>query len=276
MLLLFFFLLLYSLSFSEDVVVARVDGRIITKSEFVDIFNFYWKEVLHLSPKKPTLEDKKLFLYEYIKGLIVEDLSDKMGIRIEEKELVKRLKRWGRRKPSQEILSMARRELLVEKLTERLSRDVVVTENEIRTYYLLNKREFYYPNQVKLLRVLVDSRERARKVYKQLKRGRNIHPAPGVRVGRERWYSIQALPKRVRRRLFPYRVGVVSKPIKLETGYLILKITDKRKAGLLPLEEVREKVRKKLLKIKRQEVLREWFKHALKNYRLEIYLKNLE
>ncbi|WP_457599770.1 peptidyl-prolyl cis-trans isomerase [Hydrogenivirga sp.] len=273
---LLFLLLLVSVSFSGQVIVAKVDGHIITKEEFEKLFRFYWKEMLHFSPKRYTFEDKKLFLLEYVKGLIVEDVADRMNLKVSDEEVMRRLRQWGRKKPDPRLVELVRRELLLETLENKLVSDSPVTEGEIEAYYLLNKREFYYPNQVKLLRVVVDSKKRALRVYRLLKRGELPVGEKGVVVGRERWYSLQALPKKVRRRLYPYRVGVVSRPIKLETGYLLLKITDKRKAGIMPLSEVKEQVRRKLLRIKKQEVLKEWFREVLKGYNLELYLKALE
>jgi len=126
------------------------------------------------------------------------------------------------------------------------------------------------------MRVLAEDREKAGKVYRLLKKGGRLQPEAGIRIGKERWYSLHSLPRKVRRKLYPYRKGTVSRPIKLETGYLILKITDKRKAGFLPLSEVRDRVRRKLLNFKREEVLGSWFREVLKSYRLELYPQRLE
>ncbi len=266
--------LFLSVGFSE--VVARLDGREITAEEFKRVFNLHWKKIFFVRGRKPTLEDKKLVLYEYLKSLIIEKTAKEMGIEVSDKEVKKRLRKWGIRRPSEGLKEAVRRELLVQRILHRIGRDVRVTDEEIRVYYMLNKREFYYPNQIKLLRIVVDSKKTAYKVYRLLKRGKGIPGhLEGVRVGSERWYSLQALPRLVKRRIYPYRVGTVSRPIYVGTGYLILKVVDKRKEGFLPLEEVKERVREKLLKEKREEVLKRWFREVLKNHHLEIYLEKL-
>ncbi len=268
-------LLIFSFTYSK--IVAKVNGRVITSEELSRTFNMYWKEILHFTPKKPSLEDKKLFLFEYIKGLIVEDIAQDMGLLVSDEEVDRKLRMWGRRKVDSILRDFIKREILIEKVAAKLTKDLKVKDSEIRAYYLLNKREFYYPDQIKLMRIIAEDRNKARKVYRLLKSGGDVHTiGEGIVIGRERWYSLQALPKSVKRRLYPYKIGKVSRPIKLETGYLILKITDKRKAGVLPLDEVKDRVRQKLLRIKKQEVLKEWFRELLKHYRLEIYLKNLE
>ncbi len=272
MLLFLILVLASSISFSD--VVARVNGKILTKEEFERAFRNYWKEILHFNPGKPRKEDRRKFLFEYLKGIIIEDVALDLGIRVSEEEIRGQLRRWGVRRPSDTILNMARWEILTHKLENHITKDVRVKEEEIRAYYLLNKREFRYPDQVKLLRVVAEDRKTAEKAYKALKEGREL-PKTGITVGRERWYSIHALPKKIRKKLWPYRVGRVSKPIRFEAGYLILKVLDRRRAGQLPLSEVRDRVRQKILKMKKEEVFKRWFRSVLRNYRLEVYLKEL-
>lgn len=271
--LLFTLLLALSLSFGQMIV--RIDDRIITREEFDRAFETYWRDVVHVNGRKATYKDRREFLFEYIKGIIIEKVASDLDISVGEGEVRDRLRRWGVRKASDVTVDMVRREIIMEKLTKRIAGDVKVSEGEIEAYYLLNKREFYYPDQIKLLRILVEDREKARKVYEALRMGK-LPRGEGILVGKERWYSIESLPKTIKKKLYPYKVGRVSKPINLETGYLILKITDKRKAGFMPLSEVKEKVRSKLLKKKREEVMRRWFRDILKHYDLVIYLEELE
>jgi len=271
----FLLLLFLTLSLSFAQMIARVDERVITLEEFNQAFETYWKEVVHINGRKATSRDRRKFLFEYIKGIIIEEVASDLGILVDDWEIKERLERWGIRKPSKITLDMIRREILLEKLTERIAGGVTVSEGEIKAYYLLNKREFYYPDQIKLLRVIAEDKRKAKMAYELLRRGR-LPDGEGILIGKERWYSIEALPKRIRRKLYPYRIGEVSKPINLETGYLVLKITDKRKAGFLPLSEVKERVRNKLLKEKKEEVMRRWFREILKRYDLVIYLEELE
>ncbi len=255
--------------------VALVNDRVITKQEFNLVFDLYWKEILHLAPKRPTIRDKELFLLEYVKGQIIEDVAREMGITVTQSEISERLRLWGRNPAvNQLIKDFVKREILTEKVEQMVTGGIYVSENEIKAYYLLNKREFYYPKQVKLLRVVADTRRLAKRARETLKRG-GIPKGDGYMVGRERWYSLQALPKKVRARLYPYKVGKVTAPIRFDGKYIILKITETRKPGILPISMVREKVRAKLLRLKKEEVFRKWFQDVLKNYRLEFYPENL-
>jgi len=255
--------------------VAVVNDRIITKQEFNLVFDLYWKEILHLAPKRPTLRDKELFLLEYVKGQIIEDVAKEMGLTATESEINERLRLWGRTASSNQLIrDFVRREILTEKVEQMVTGGIYVSESEIKAYYLLNKREFYYPKQVKLLRVVADTRKLARRAREILKRGK-VPKGEGYIVGRERWYSLQALPRKVRARLYPYKTGRVTAPIPFDGKYIVLKIVDTRKPGILPISMVREKVRSKLIRLKKEEVFRKWFQDVLKNYRLEFYPENL-
>lgn len=266
-------LILSSLSFSG--VVARLNGKPITKEEFERFFTAYWRELFHFNSGEPTKEDKKIFLFEYIKGIILEEEAKRMGIKVSEEEVRERLRSFGIQNQSEVLMDLIRREILVERLEERITSNLSVSEGEIEAYYLLNKREFYYPDQVKLLRVVVQTKESAVKVKRALEDGKPPPSEEDVIVGDERWYSIQALPKEIKKELLPYRVGRVSDPIRVEDSYLILKITDKKEGGSLTLSEAREMVRSKILRMKKVEAFRRWFKEVLKDYRLEVYLEEL-
>ncbi len=264
--------LLVSFTYAE--VIARVDGKVLTYEEFKKAFEVYWKEILHLDTVKPTRENKRKFFLEYVKGMLIERVAVDMGIRVSEEEIDNRLKRWGRENASPTLRRLIKREILVEKLTDCLTKDISVSEKEITAYYLLNKRDFYLPTQVKLLPFLAESKREAELLYRSLLRKEKI--PSNVKAGKERWYSLQSLPHSLRRSLYPYKKESVSKPIKINGGYLVLKITDKRKPGLLPLEEIKERVRRKLLNVKKEEVLKKWFREILKRYPVEVYPSKLD
>jgi len=145
--------LLILLSFSFPEVVARINGREVTREEFRRAFEVYRKEVLHFNPGKPmhfnpgkpTQEDRLRFFFEYIKGIVVEEVAADMGVFVSEEEISERLRRWGRKEANPVLRQLIRKELLLEKIADRLirnvERNVEVTEEEIKAYYLLNRRD---------------------------------------------------------------------------------------------------------------------------------------
>ncbi len=263
------FLLLISISFSQ--IIAVVNGRKITSEEVSKAFKTYWEEILHLTHIKPQKEDRQKFLAWYIKSILVEDIAREIGIEVSEEEIDRLLKKWGKRNASGIVRKIAKYEILMKKIEEHITEGLTVSESEIEAYYTLNRREFLLPSRLKLLRIVVSDKKTAWDVYRRLKRGEEIRPSEDIIVGRERWYSLQALPRRIKRKLYPYKVGKVSKPIKVRGGYLILKITDKQKGGFLPLEEVRDEVKKRIIEMKKEEVMRRWFRDLMNYYEVKLY-----
>jgi hypothetical protein len=163
-------------------------------------------------------------------------------------------------------------EILVNKIAEMLYKGSEITENQVVAYYYLSLRDFKVPAQVRLERFVADNLESANELYYRLSRGIGFwEDIRGVRRGEAVWYSIQALPDVLRAQLSPYEVGRVSKPIYTEAGYVVFMVVGRRKEGILSLEEAKPMVRAKLIREKRQEVLKEWLEKTLKSYRVEFY-----
>ncbi len=259
-------------------VVARVNGEKIEKSQFEKVFNAYWDRVLHLSLAKPTKEDKRTFLLDYVRNLIILKEARRRGIEVSDKELRDFInKKIGKKIKDRELRRLIKAEILTEKLIDRLLKEdrIKVSEDELLAYYEFYKREFYYPTSVKMLRVFVEDRKKAQEVYRLLKEGKELESMEGVRVGQPLWFSISTLPRIVKRKMGSFKVGSVSRPIKVGEGYLILKVLDRREAGVIPFEKAKPLIKKKILKKKREEVFKEWFGRVLQNYDIKFYWENL-
>ena len=259
-------------------VVAEINGRKITDREFNVVFNTFWKRVVHLSSVKPSLKEKKIFLMDYVLKLIILEEAKKMGLRVSKKEVKHFIKtNVGVNIEEKPILDMIRAELLTEKLIDKLmgKEKIDFSEEKLRAYYEYYRREFYYPTSVKLLGIWTKDRKTALKVRKKLLNGEEIIEGDGIKIGKASWFSLSTLPRTVKRS-FPYiSKGSISKPIKIDGGYLIFKILEKREGGLIPFERAKPLIKKKILKEKRKEVFRRWFMNVLKNYRVKFYWENL-
>ncbi len=275
--LLLLLLLIKTFVHASDTIVAKIEGKDIFASEIEEAFKKFWEEVIHFNNKKPSKEDKRFFALNYIKFEILKEIAEDMNVKVSDNEVDKKLKTWGVMKKTPIMRELALRELIVEKLLKKVTVNINVSDEEIKAYYMLNRREFFLPNRVKLLRVVAYDKKTAWKVYRLLRKGKKIEGLENVSVGKERWYSIQALPKKVRRKIYPYKVGSVSKPIKVRDSYLILKITDKKKAGYMSFEEAKPIVMRKILKKKKEEVFQRWFLEVSKDYidfiNLEYFLR---
>jgi parvulin-like peptidyl-prolyl isomerase len=271
------FILLAFFGFSSASVVARVGSETIKKDELYEYFNSYWREILHLPIARATKEDVQNFLVELVRSKVIRQEAKRMGISLKDAEVKDYIqKNIGSKKLSSVALYLIKTELLVDKIAERLYKGSEITENQVIAYYYLNLRDFKMPAQVRLERFVADSLESANELYYRLSIG--IEPwedIKGVKKGEAVWYSIQALPDVLRAQLSPYEVGRVSKPIYTEAGYVVFRVVGRRNEGILSLEEAKPMVRAKLIREKRQEVLKEWLEKTLKNYRVEFYFSQL-
>ena len=255
--------------------VAQVGTHAITKEHFDKLFNSFRKYVAHINTNAPTEADKKRFLSELIKGIIVEEEARRLNIRVRPEEIARRLREWGITKGTSEVRNFVKWEILTEKLTQEVGKYVYITYREIQVYYLLNRREFYLPARVKLLRVMVRTGAKAQEVRRQLVDGIVPDDSDYVKVGNERWYSVATLPRMVRKRLPSLKVGSVSEPIRFGNSYIIFKVVDKSGAGIVPFEEAYDMIKEKLLEEKKREEFRKWFREKLKLYRVRVYLDSL-
>jgi parvulin-like peptidyl-prolyl isomerase len=274
---LLFLILLAFFGFSSASVVARVGSETIKKDELYEYFNSYWREILHLPIARATKEDVQSFLVELVRSKVIRQEAKKMGISLKDAEVEDYIqKNIGSKNLSPVALYLIKTELLVDKIAEGLYKGSEITENQVVAYYYLNLRDFKMPAQVSLERFVADSLESANELYYRLSRGIEFwEDIKGVKNGEAVWYSMQALPDVLKAQLSPYEVGRVSKPIYTEAGYVVFRVVGRRNEGILSLEEAKPMVRAKLIREKRQEVLKEWLEKTLKNYRVEFYFSQL-
>jgi parvulin-like peptidyl-prolyl isomerase len=271
------FILLAFFGFSSASVVARVGSETIKKDELYEYFNSYWREILHLPIARATKEDVQNFLVELVRSKVIRQEAKKMGISLRDAEVEDYIqKNIGSKNLSPIALYFIKTELLVDKIAERLYKGSEITENQVVAYYYLNLRDFKMPAQVRLERFVADSLESANELYYRLSRGIEFwEDIKGVKNGEAIWYSMQALPDVLKAQLSPYEVGRVSKPIYTDAGYVVFRVVGRRNEGILSLEEAKPMVRAKLIREKRQEVLKEWLEKTLKTYRVEFYFSQL-
>jgi parvulin-like peptidyl-prolyl isomerase len=271
------FILLAFFGFSSASVVARVGSETIKKDELYEYFNSYWREILHLPIARATKEDVQNFLVELVRSKMIRQEAKKMGISLKDAEVEDYIqKNIGSKNLSPIALYFIKTELLVDKIAERLYKGSEITENQVVAYYYLNLRDFKVPAQVSLERFVADSLESGNELYYRLSRGIEFwDDIKGVKKGEAVWYSMQALPDVLKAQLSPYEVGRVSKPIYTDAGYVVFRVVGRRNEGILSLEEAKPMVRAKLIREKRQEVLKEWLEKTLKNYRVEFYFSQL-
>lgn len=265
-------LLMFSLSYAQ--VVAVLDGKSYTKEEIDSLFNQYWHTISYLAWGAPEGQEKE-FLISFIRNKIIEEEAKKMRIKVSPDELYSYMKiKIGKTDVPPIVKSFIKAEILIDKISQRLLKNYEPTENELLGYYYLKLRDFKLPEQVDLLRVVVDDPAYENEIINDLKEGK-IPKGKHITVMQPMWYSIQSLPQSVKESFDSFEIGSVSKPIHIETGYLILKVVNHHPPGLIPFKEAIPIVKRYYMEDKKQEVFRKWLSSIIKKHYVKLYLSAL-
>ena len=142
---------------------------------------------------------------------------------------------------------------------EAINKKVTVAPEEVAKYYTANPKDFQHPDLVKTSQILISAgesaeqdnlaKQRAEALLARIKKGEdfaklareNSTDASASQGGDIGYSSKDGLDPEYAEAAFALPVGGV-KMIKLPAGYLIIKVTEKKKEGLSTLEEVKEQL----------------------------------
>lgn len=247
-------------------VVATIGDTEIKVSDF--------KERIRNLPERYSdiaMEKKGQFLEELINDTLL--YQEALRNNIDEDEQIR------------EMLREARKKILITGLLKKkVSDKVEITEEDITEFYAQNKEKYMTPEVLKVSHILVPSREEAESIYTRLMRGEDFEQTArsrSVDPTAQRGGDIGYFP---RGQLMPefeagfagLEVGEISEPVKTKLGYHIIKLTDRREPQVMPLDKVRDDVRKRLFALKRREMFEQMLEKLRKDTDIKINENILE
>jgi len=145
-----------------------------------------------------------------------------------------------------------------------------VSAKEIEEYYKQHQKEFYHPAKVKARHILIKLPQNATeqevkqaeakiaKIEKLLKKGKDFaelakkySEGPTKTKGGELgWFTRGMMVKPFEDAAFALKPGEVSKPVRTVFGLHLIKVEDKKPAGVTPLAEVKTKIKEKIAETK--------------------------
>jgi foldase protein PrsA len=146
------------------------------------------------------------------------------------------------------IRDMVKLDLLRQKAAMK---DIKVTEEEMKKYY-----DEYKP-KVKASHILVDDEKTANEIKAKLDKGEDFaklakeyskDPGSAEKGGDLGWFGSGEMVKEFEDAAYALKVGEISKPVKSEYGYHIIKVTDKEEKK--SFEEMKEEIEFELKKSK--------------------------
>jgi parvulin-like peptidyl-prolyl isomerase len=157
----------------------------------------------------------------------------------------------------------------------KITKDVVVTDKEVDAYYNSHKQNYIQPASRDVRHILVKKKSLADRLYQQLKNGANFaqlakrysedttSKAQGGKVTLSKGRQDPALDKAA----FSLATGAMSKPIKTQYGYYIVKaLSAATKQRETPLKEVRPAIRQQLTQQNKQAAMKAWVSQVQKDF----------
>ncbi len=231
------------------------------------------------------LIDRELILSEFrqkgynlpetlIQDLVKERIRKEFGDR---RALLKELQEQGR--STEEFRRRIREDLVISQMNFFNVREkIVISPKKIEAYYKTNETKFKLLDQVRLRMILINPKSRgleparklAAEIVTKVRAGakfadlarENSDDAFRTRGGDRGWMEDKEenLRKELRAIAFKLNAGQVSDPVELEGAIFVLAVEEKRAAGLMPLNDVRNEIEGTLRAEEQQRIRMGWIK----------------
>lgn len=176
-------------------------------------------------------------------------------------------------------LNLVKENMLKNYAMHKIFESVNPTEDDLKAYYEANKELVIPQKTYTASHILVDDEQKANDIYDEIDEGLDFKEAakkyskdPSAASGG----SLGTFPKGVMVKEFQdgldsLEVGEISKPVKSQFGYHLIKLEDVNNAEDKPFEEVRDQVYQTYLMVKRQEKYLEKLNEISKSVEVKKY-----
>lgn len=140
-------------------------------------------------------------------------------------------------------------------------KDIKVTDDEVLNFYNENKHMFTEAEMIKTSHILVDEKEEAENILKEINGGLSFEDAakqysrcPSKDEGGDLgFFEKGRMVPEFETAAFGMEMDEVSSPIKTQFGYHIIKLTGRREASVQEFDAIKGQLSRQLLLIKQQE-----------------------
>ncbi|MFL0195644.1 peptidylprolyl isomerase [Clostridium sp. WILCCON 0269] len=175
-------------------------------------------------------------------------------------------------------LELAKKELLIQETISKIMESVKVTDKEVEDYYTANKSMYKNPENVTAKHILIDSFEKADEISKEIEEGLSFEDAAkkysscpskaqGGNLGK--FTRGQMVPE-FETAAFQLEIGILSKPVKTQFGYHLIKVEDKEADAIKDFDEVKDAIKDGLLQERRTFKYSEFINDLKNKYPVEI------
>jgi len=242
--------------------IATINGEKITVQEFNAELD---KIPMNMKMLVATQSGKR----EFLDRLIVQKLLLKEA----KKENV------DKDKSFQERLEEIKQQLTIEQLLKKkMSAELNFSDADLEKYYEEHKEEFKRGQEIETRQILVKTEPEAKEIEARIAKGEDfaelakrysIDPAAKTSGGDIGYHPKGTLIPEYEAAAFALtKVGQVSKPVKTQLGYHIIKLEGTRTGTYVPFTEVKEFVRQKMTQEKKSEALQKYIDSLKKSARI--------
>lgn len=272
--------------------ICTVDGDPIAKKDYqriIDQARKNYKSQGQPFPKKTSPEYKQLKnqAVDYqVEQTLFKQQAKKLGVKISEKEVNKRLKQlkssffkgdkdaYKKELKKQglsekEVKDNIRQQVLSEKLFEKVTKNVKVSDEKAEKYYKENTAQYKQPESRDVAHILVEKKADADKIYAQVKGGdekvfekiakkQSKDPSSAQNGGKLTVSKGQTVPE-FDKLAFSLKEGEISKPVKTQFGFHIITARGAIKpASQQKFKEVKDQIKQTLEQEQRSKRMQDW------------------
>jgi len=281
-------------------IVAQVNGEAITVEEFTtELFPLVEGYQTPPTPQeKVDLKNlKKALLEQIIQKRLVLNEAHQMGITVSDDELEEAFAFIKRSYPQGRFDEVVRDEaarrrwkerlnqrLLIEKVINRVSQITSpIDEHTVRKYYKKHRSEFAVPEQVRVRQIVVKDRQEAEGLLRRIKRGdpfeelaRRHSTAPEAEMGGDLGFFGRGDMPEEFDVVFSLKAGETSDIVQSPYGYHIFQIVAKRGQSASSFDEVKDQVKKMVVREEEDKIFQGWLKKVKKRASIRVNTKVLE
>ncbi|MCD6319262.1 MAG: peptidylprolyl isomerase [Candidatus Desulfofervidaceae bacterium] len=294
---------------SEDK-VALVNGSVVSRvtfdREMSGVRQRFSSMGKPISPSQLQELEKKV-LDNLINIELLYQQSRKVGTKVDEAEVSAQLETLKKRFPTEAefknainkmkltetvMKSQIRRGITIQRfLDKKTLGKVEVTEEEIKAYYDSHTNFFKKPGQVRASHILIKvepganekdkakAREKIEKIRKRLVKGedfgalaREFSQCPSSAKGGDlNYFGRRQMAKPFEDAAFALKVGELSDVVETRFGYHLIKVTDKKPASTYSYKDVKNRIRKNLVREKTRIEVSNYVQKLKKAAKIEIF-----
>jgi len=261
----------------SEAVVANIGDQKITVSDFNRMLGLLDTEKQKVIESNPQL--KESVLTQFVQGIVVSELAREKGF-----NKLPEVKAQIEFFENNFLASLYIKQEVIGKIS--------IPEEELKKYYDSNKDEFKTPEMVRVRHILVKvdesapekdkkaAKKKAENILKKIKLGEDFaklagevsdDPGSKQKGGELGFFSRDRMVKPFEDAAFTLKPGEVSGLVKTQYGYHIIKAEEKKAAGIQPFDDVKERIRQKLLQDQTKSKVLAFIEKAMKDAKAEIH-----